>query len=48
LKADKTKLAAMDKVGVAEAVTEAGVTLDYLDLHQRIDDLVRFIQAANE
>jgi hypothetical protein len=46
-KADGKKLVSIDKVGIAEAVTRLGVTLDELDLQQRIDDLVELIRAAN-
>jgi predicted ATPase len=38
----------VDKIKVARAITEAEANLNVLDLEERINDLVAFIQAAND
>lgn len=48
LKEDGAPLKAVDKVAVAEAAVEAGLSLDVLDLRERITEMYGFIRVANE
>jgi hypothetical protein len=47
IKSDGTPLASIDKVALAQAAVVRGLSLDVLDLSERLTELIAFIETAN-